>query len=322
MVEESAASSSTYRILANDRVKREAEQAEPGSFCEINGPYFWDMNTEFLLLGQRLDMVRTTCIARLRKVLTRSAQPRELVHSLSESRTNRWSYVEEVLLIGAVFVLLAERGSLFPAERSEDGHTKQCESETFRRVYLLFEESKRMTGMQTLPPRTEKAVARHFKHMKFKYITRRPTHPQEIAPGFLKLIDDWMLMYGKGFLLDASDCTLLDFANGRATWRVEEDMILVGAVFQRFFTKGSLCTRGGASIACWAEIAELYQQAWHHLNLVQPVQRSGDALEKRYRDLKKNRGTGLNGRGSGLKAHIRTYLAYTTGFSLGRGDRR
>ena len=205
------------------------------------------------------------------------------------SQAKRWTSKEEVLFLGSVYVVFVEKGSLFPEKRkgkSFGEYTKQCESDTFERVNVMFNRCKNQTGQKSLPPRTSKALCRHFKQMKQRYISKA-SRMGENELGFLPLVEEWMALCGED-VFGFPQKVWFPARHSKNTWSITEEVILVGVVVERFFSRGSLCTnkhRRG-SLHCWSEIRVLYNRAWTRLNLEKPKDRSADQLSRHYKKVK------------------------------------
>lgn len=291
---------------------------EAGFFHEIRGPYTWRY------VEENLSFYRATTKQKTCKVSQPLILPIRLLILLVQDpcgastvrRIGSWTYEEETLLIGSVFMVFAERGSLFPARRMGSmsaGYTKQCESDTFESVSEVFEECKVLAAMQHLPPRTPKALCRHFKQMKGRYIVHR-THSTGGRDGFLQHVEDWMLLCGRHFLREPGTVSLPECRRS-SSWSAVEEAVLVGAVFERFFRKGSLCSsrRGELEIGCWEEIAQIYSRASSRLGLTTPAKRAPKEIESQYRSLKKRVVNPAHG-APGLKPYIEAYIGLGYGF--------
>lgn len=205
------------------------------------------------------------------------------------SQAKRWTSKEEVLFVGSVYHVFAEKGSLFPATRKGKKYgeyTKQCESDTFERVNEIFERCKNITGQPHLPTRTPKALCRHFKQMKQRYIA--PVFRLGgNEPGFIPLVEEWMALCGET-VFGAPERVWFPARHSKNTWSITEEVILVGVVVERFFSRGSLCTNKHRrdAIHCWSEIKILYDKAWTRLKLEKPNERTVDQLARHYKKLK------------------------------------
>ena len=194
------------------------------------------------------------------------------------SRTMRWGHTEDILLTGAVFVVLARQGSLFPRERrgGRDGYTKQCESDTFRSVAAEFEKYKVLAQDTTevFPERTPKALARHFKQIKRKY-TKQEESEEPRTSGLLPLVEAWFFEFETLVFYDLPNLSL-----------ELKDVILVGVVIHVFFLRGSLCNKESAA-ECWHLVESLYVKAGALLGLISREESTSAALRLRYKTLKR-----------------------------------
>ena len=282
---------------------------------------------ERFLLSQEPPTTELLPRQRRRKSMRTSDHLRETVKPMTDENkqiqrnapAKRWTYEEEVLLIGAIFIVFAEKGSLFPARRKGKKvgvYTKQCESDTFERVNEIFEECKVLTSRQYLEPRAPKALCRHFKQMKERYINQ--TCPENSdAEGFMPLIETWMEECGSYLLNDPANVRFPDHKLKNA-WTVEEETVLVGAVFERFFSKGSLCTnkRRPSDVDCWKDVKRFYDRAWSRLDIKKPSERSAMVLGSQYRKLKKRI---HRAKANGLKPYIEAYMVLDRGYTPKRG---
>ena len=254
-----------------------------------------------------------------RKELSQGAVTGVSGHRSNHIPAKRWTFEEEVLLIGSIFVVFAEKGSLFPARRKGKKvgvYTKQCESDTFERVNEIFEECKVLTSRQYLDPRAPKALCRHFKQMKERYINQETVDGAQDT-GFMPLIEQWMTECGRFMLTDPSTVRFPDHKL-KNPWTVEEETILVGAVFERFFSKGSLCTnkRRASDVDCWKDVKRFYDRAWARLELKKPRNRTSMDLGSQYRKLKKRI---HRAKADGLKPYIEAYMVLDKGYIPKKG---
>ena len=259
---------------------------------------------------------------KLEQVAIRSEEPlcQALFGSIPRLRApcnkppKRWTHEEEVHFIGSVFLVFTEKGSLFPAKRKgrgAGGYTRQCESDTFERVNELFERSKAITGQPHFEPRTSKALCRHLKQMKQRYITP-DSFSGKREPGFLPLIYEWLGLCGKEMFRSPEKISF-PRCDSKKSWEIEEEILLIGAAFERFFSRGSLCTntRAKGAVHCWREVKYLYDLAWIRLGMVKPKERGMNELSNHYKKIKKRT---VHTEGScDLKPYIQAYLRLEKG---------
>ena len=235
----------------------------------------------------------------------------------------RWTHEEEIHFIGSVFLVFTEKGSLFPAKRKgrgAGGYTRQCESDTFERVNELFERSKAISGPSNFEPRTSKALCRHLKQMKQRYITPNNFGGKR-QTGFLPLIYEWLALCGNT-MFTCPKHVEFPYCENKRTWELEEEILLIGAAFERFFSRGSLCTntRAKGAVHCWREVMYLYDLAWARLGMVKPRERSMTELSNHYKKIKKKT---VHADGPcDLKPYIQAYLRLEKGnrmdYTIGR----
>lgn len=202
---------------------------------------------------------------------------------------SRWSKEEQLVFVGAVFLVFGTRGSLFPTRRKGLGRTayaRQCESETFESVHAIYEASLRSFGFARNGRgiRSAKAICRRFKFLK-KVFIRDAVESGEGGLGLLPLVEDWMDTIGT-HMVDGLPAMSLT-RRRRNGWTSTEEIFLVGSAMLRFFIYGSLCTkRGPTNSTCWEEVKRFYDFQFSARSMTCPEDRSAEDLKMYYKKLK------------------------------------
>ena len=257
----------------------------------------------FALLGMRRNkiscFVQGLCCTEKRPVLL------EVKECPGSGRGNQWTRGENMLLVGAVFMVLSERGSLFPSTRKGKRvgyYTKQGGSDTWDRVKVIFDDMKRDHAPVGFKERTPTALSRHYKFLRG-------------TPGMEDLLQNWLEFCGNVIIGDPSKLAIATIGSNDG-WSVHEDVVLVGAVFERFFSSGSRCAVGlRDEFASWFEIKDIYDLAWSRLKISKPCERNVRQLHTRYKKMKRALKKIHEGDCS-LKTYIQAYRWFLQGCTL------
>ena len=213
-------------------------------------------------------------------------QPQHLSNNSVTTENGRaWSYSEEVHFVGAVFMALTEKGSLFPNSRNNEGKTiRQGESDTWSTIHRYFSQLKADSSEQ-YRERSSTALCRHFKHMKSR-LEKRNSNCHEYLNTWLKT-SGWATLSKKIQLPIQVKWNPSRLGN----WSPVEEIVLVGACVQRFMKRGSLCNKDGNW--CWDEVKSLFDKSFAYLlkNKVvekkEYAERDGKMLQHHFKVLKK-----------------------------------
>lgn len=213
--------------------------------------------------------------------LAQAGSDSEATSNNATENARTWSYSEEVHFVGAVFMALTEKGSLFPNARKNVKNGKsirQGESDTWSTVQEYFKQLKADSN-QKFRERSPTALCRHFKHMKSR-LEKRDSSCMEYLGRWLRTSGCSLL--GKTIQLPIE----VKWNPSRlGNWTPIEEIALVGASVQRFMQRGSLCNKDGKW--CWDEVKAIYDASFEHLNYKNIGERDGEMLQHHFKVLKK-----------------------------------
>lgn len=233
-----------------------------------------------------------------------------------KKRVNSWTEREEVFLIGAVVSKYMSKGSLFAndavrgkrkrisLEVASNGTKSRSNAidgcwisikEAFDAIWKTYCDR---TGYQRSCYRTAQALSRHYKVMKTKLkrggqlsfhnlfniwnktynVNNALLHPDYFA------IQD---RYSPTFVRNQNKAPEPQTTN---SWSLDEEVLLVGIVVDRFIKRGSLVSarsKGSRDNDCWTTIKRTYDLAWSRFEessgTKQPTQRTLNALCRHYK---------------------------------------
>lgn len=248
--------------------------------------------------------VETSCFVKGLCCMEQKAGKLGVDECVTHGRGNQWTRGENVLLVGAVFMVLSERGSLFPSTRKGKRvgyYTKQGGSDTWDRVKEIFDDMKKHHATVAYKERSPTALSRHYKFLRG-------------TPGMEGLVQEWLECCGNQIIGDPSRLAIATIGSNDG-WTVHEDVVLVAAVFERFFRSGNRCgTALRDELASWFEIKSIYDLAWTQLKITKPCERNIRQLHTRYKKMKRALKK-IHGECQ-LKTYIQAYRWFLQGCTL------